>query len=282
MKKKSDALQKDVTAVVSLALQEDIGTGCLSCELIDIKHTSTATLRSKEPAIFCGRPWVDETFLQVDKNTTLNWLVSDGDKIKTNQPLVEIKGNTRSILMAERTAINFAQTLSGTATVVNEWVQLIKEYPVKLLDTRKTLPGLRRAQKYAVICGGGHNHRMGLYDALLIKENHIAACGGIAKAIDKVRQLFPNKTLEIEVETIDELNIALTKNPDIILCDNFSTENLKKAVALRNNNTLLEASGNINKKNIEAIAQTKIDCIAIGALTKNIKAVDLSLVIDKV
>ena len=223
--------------------------------------------------------WVDEVFRQLDPNMQLDWAVKDGDAVAANQILVTLIGNTRALLTGERTALNFLQTLSSTATVVANHVAVIAELPTKLLDTRKTLPMLRHAQKYAMLCGGGNNHRIGLYDAFLIKENHIMACGGIAQAVSQARQIA-NKPVEVEVENFDELQQAIAANADIVMLDNFTIEDTQKAVELvasLGKPCQLEASGDISLTHLRQVAETGVDFISMGALTKHIKAIDLSM-----
>lgn len=267
--------QAIVTANVRTALEEDIGTGDITATLIPADMRSSAILITREPAILAGTLWFDETFRQLDPTIEIKWNTIDRDAIKADQTLCRLSGTTRSILSAERTAINFLQTLSGTATTVSGFVDLIKHTDAKILDTRKTIPGLRLAQKYAVTCGGGLNHRIGLYDALFIKENHIAAAGGITAAVGQVRG--SGLPVEVEVESIAELEEALAVKADQILLDNFTVSELAQAVELNRGKSKLEASGNIDRQNIRAVAETGIDYISIGALTKHIRAIDFSL-----
>ena len=269
---------EEIVANVKKALAEDIGNGDITAELIPADTTASAKLITREHAILAGRDWFDEVFSQLDSNIKIGWHVADGDKIKPEQLLCELKGPARSILTGERTAINFLQTLSGTATLVASFVELIKDTKTKILDTRKTIPGLRLAQKYAVHCGGGVNHRIGLYDAILIKENHILAAGSISNAVTQAKkQTLP---VEVEVETLHQLEEALSANADQILLDNFNLAKLVKAVTITQGKAKLEASGNISKQNIHAIAETGVDFVSIGALTKNVRAIDLSMRID--
>lgn len=267
----------DLSLIVQKSLDEDIGSGDITSDLIPDDKIAKAFVMSRDNAIVCGVDWVNETFKQIDKELNINWHVNDGDTVKKNEILFTINGSSKKILTGERTALNFLQLLSGIATECNQYVMLIEHTQCKLLDTRKTIPGLRRAQKFAIKCGGGNNHRMGLYDSILIKENHISACGSIEKAICTAKKLHPEKSLEIEVESIHELEIALKYEPEVIMLDNFKEDDLRKAVALNKKTTKLEASGNITKENIKAIAETGVDFISIGSLTKNIKAIDLSL-----
>lgn len=272
-------LRIEIAKQVALALQEDIATGDINAQLIPDTQRDTATIICREPMVVAGKAWVDEVFRQLDPNMQLDWAVKDGDAVAANQILVTLIGNTRALLTGERTALNFLQTLSSTATVVANHVAVIAELPTKLLDTRKTLPMLRHAQKYAMLCGGGNNHRIGLYDAFLIKENHIMACGGIAQAVSQARQIA-NKPVEVEVENFDELHQAIAANADIVMLDNFTIEDTKKAVQLvasLGKPCQLEASGDISLTNLRQVAETGVDFISMGALTKHIKAIDLSM-----
>lgn len=267
----------DVERSVRLALDEDIGSGDITAELIPADRQATATIITRERAILCGRPWVDEVFRQLDPSVTLDWKANDGDAIAPDQLLVTLSGNARSLLTGERTALNFLQTLSGTATTAHQYAELVRGTDIKILDTRKTIPGLRTAQKYAVRCGGCNNHRIGLYDAFLIKENHIAACGGIANAVTRARELHPGKPVEVEVENFEELKQALDAKADIIMLDNFSTENAKKAIALVAKKASIEISGNVSEQHIETLREIGPDFVSSGALTKHVRAVDLSM-----
>lgn len=280
-------LQDDIKAAVKLALDEDLGhqshlVGDITANLIPSDNESTATIISRDKAIFCGKAWADEVFFQLGNEITINWLVQDGDEVQPNQVLCELAGSTRILLTGERSALNFIQMLSGTATITKNYVDLIKHTNTKLLDTRKTIPGQRTAQKYAVTCGGGANHRIGLFDAYLIKENHIMGCGGIVPAISKARELHLDKKIEVEVENMEELTQALNANADIIMLDNFTTDMMKKAVVLNNERPQdkvikLEVSGNVTSDTIAGFAETGIDYISVGALTKHVQAVDLSM-----
>ena len=275
----SSLLRIEIAKQVALALQEDIATGDINAQLIPETQRDTATIICREPMVVAGKAWVDEVFRQLDPNMQLDWAVKDGDAVAANQVLVTLIGNTRALLTGERTALNFLQTLSSTATVVANHVAVIAELPTKLLDTRKTLPMLRHAQKYAMLCGGGNNHRIGLYDAFLIKENHIMACGGIAQAVSQARQIA-NKPVEVEVENFDELHQAIAANADIVMLDNFTIEDTQKAVeqvASLGKPCQLEASGDISLTNLRQVAETGVDFISMGALTKHIKAIDLSM-----
>lgn len=267
----------DLSTNVSAALSEDVGDGDVTAALIDPKTQATAVVITREAGVMCGRPWVDEVFHQVDRTLNIAWHAADGDQIKPDQALFTIKGTARSILTGERPALNFLQTLSGTATTTHRYAALIAHTSTQLLDTRKTIPGLRLGQKYAVSCGGGINHRMGLYDAFLIKENHIEACGSITKAIQRAQALHPGVRVEIEVENLDEFKEAASANPDWIMLDNFSLEDMRIAVA-SGHDLKLEASGGIESdSDLIAIAETGVDYVSVGALTKHVRAMDLSL-----
>ncbi|WP_323815320.1 carboxylating nicotinate-nucleotide diphosphorylase [Cellvibrio sp. NN19] len=270
-------LSDDITKNVALALAEDIGTGDITAQLIPADQTAEARIITREDCIFCGQAWVEEIFKQLDASVEITWHIEDGQAAPANSLLFTLKGNARSLLTGERVALNFVQTLSGTATISHHYAQQVAHTQVKLLDTRKTIPGLRSAQKYAVACGGCHNHRIGLYDAFLIKENHIAACGGIANAIAAAHKIAPGKPVEVEVESFAELEQALAANADIIMLDNFSIDDMKKAVAITAGKAKLEASGNINEETLVPTAETGVDFISIGGLTKHCKAVDLSM-----
>lgn len=275
----SSLLRIEIAKQVALALQEDIATGDINAQLIPDTQCDTATIICREPMVVAGKAWVDEVFRQLDPNMQLDWAVKDGDAVAANQILVTLIGNTRALLTGERTALNFLQTLSSTATVVANHVAVIAELPTKLLDTRKTIPMLRHAQKYAMLCGGGNNHRIGLYDAFLIKENHIMACGGIAQAVSQAHQIA-NKPVEVEVENFDELQQAIAANADIVMLDNFTIEDTQKAVELvasLGKPCQLEASGDISLTHLRQVAETGVDFISMGALTKHIKAIDLSM-----
>ncbi|WP_284450302.1 carboxylating nicotinate-nucleotide diphosphorylase [Spongiibacter tropicus] len=273
----SEHLSSDRKATVRAALNEDIGSGDITAMLISEKEYASAKIISRESAIVCGRDWVDEVFRQVDNSVTVHWFVADGQKVAPDTVLFELRGPARALLTGERSALNFLQLLSGTATTCREYADIVAHTKVKLLDTRKTIPGLRTAQKYAVTCGGCHNHRIGLYDAFLIKENHIAACGGIDKAVQRARDIAPDKPVEVEVETLAELDTALAANADIIMLDNFSLSDMRKGVEVTEGRAKLEASGNVSKETLAAIAETGVDYISIGALTKHARAIDLSM-----
>lgn len=270
-------LQHDIEHSVRWALLEDIRSGDITAALIPADRQARAHLITREAGVLCGTAWVNEVFRQLEPAVCVHWRVYDGDLLAPNQLLCEIQGPARAILTGERCALNFLQTLSGTATLSRHYAERVKHTAVKLLDTRKTLPGLRTAQKYAVTCGGCHNHRMGLYDAYLIKENHIQACGGISAAVAKAQQLQPGKAIEVEVETMAELDEALHTGCDIIMLDNFSTKQIRRAVAHAQGRVKLEASGGIDDQNLVEKAETGVDFISLGALTKSCRALDLSL-----
>ena len=273
----TDYRSLDIPRTVAFALEEDVRTGDITASLIPADNTAHARVITREQAVICGVEWVNEVFRQIDPTTVVTWHVQDGDRAEPNQVLFELQGKARSLLTGERCALNFLQTLSGTATVCRRYADIVAGTNVKLLDTRKTIPGLRTAQKYAVTCGGCYNHRIGLYDAFLIKENHIAACGGIAPAVSAAHSIAPGKPVEVEVENFDELEQALSAGADIIMLDDFDLEGMRKAVALVNGRAKLEASGGVRESTLLAIAQTGVDYISIGGLTKDCRAVDLSM-----
>jgi nicotinate-nucleotide pyrophosphorylase (carboxylating) len=265
------------------ALQEDVGSGDVTAALLPEQQVAEAEIISREPMLVCGLPWVTEVFQQVNPQIQITWLVQEGEWLAQPATLCRMQGPARGILTAERTALNFLQTLSATATQTYHYVQQLKGTQTRLLDTRKTLPGLRVAQKYAVACGGGVNHRMGLYDAFLIKENHIKACGSVAQAIALARQSYNNVFVEIEVETLHELKEALAAKPDRILLDNFNQQMLAEAVRINEStHCTLEASGGITLENIAEVAKLGVDFISVGAITKSIQAIDLSLLIRNI
>ncbi|RWR00514.1 nicotinate-nucleotide pyrophosphorylase [[Pantoea] beijingensis] len=275
-------IENDIPAIVAQALSEDLGGSIdvnndITAALLPDDTQSHAVVITREPGIFCGKRWVEEIFIQLGNRVTLTWQVDDGDAIMPNQPLFEIEGPARLILTAERTALNFVQTLSGVATEVHRYVALLEGTGAQLLDTRKTLPGLRTALKYAVLCGGGSNHRLGLSDAFLIKENHIIATGSIRQAIEKAFWLHPDVPVEVEVESLDELEQALAAGADIVMLDNFTVEQMREAVALSDGRALLEVSGNVTDETLRTFAETGVDYISVGALTKHIHALDLSM-----
>lgn len=270
-------LGTEITANARNALAEDIGSGDITAQLIPAAQRARARIITREETIVCGTAWVDEVFRQLDAGVTVQWQVRDGERAQADQTLFTLEGPARALLSGERSALNFLQLLSGVATRCREYADLVEGTAVQLLDTRKTLPGLRLAQKYAVTCGGCHNHRIGLYDAFLIKENHIAACGGIAQAVSAAHQIAPGHPVEIEVEDLNELRQALDAGADIIMLDELSFEDIRTAVALSAGRAKLEASGGINRDTLRAYAETGVDYISIGSLTKDVKAIDLSM-----
>lgn len=267
----------NLSATVATALQEDVGTGDLTAQLIAANTQANAKIICREPAIICGRPWFDEVFSQIDPSIQIDWHITEGQAVAANQLICTLQGSARAILTAERTALNFLQTLSATATVTAQYVAQLTDTHTQLLDTRKTLPGLRLAQKYAVKCGGGCNHRIGLFDAILIKENHIMAAGGIAPAINLAKTLHPGVSVEVETENLTEVKQALMAGADIIMLDNFSYEQMQAAVKLVKGQAKLEVSGNVEIDQLAHLAKTGVDFISSGALTKHIKAIDLSM-----
>lgn len=269
--------QSDIAPLVALALEEDIGSGDITAGLVSADEKAIASVITRESGVLCGTQFVDAVFDAVDSSLEVAWLKVDGEKLKANDRLFTVSGAARSILTAERAALNFLQMLSGTASYSAKLAALVKGTSARLLDTRKTIPGFRLAQKYAVTCGGCHNHRIGLYDAFLIKENHIAACGGIREAIETARANAPGKPVEIEVESLDELSKALNARADRVMLDNFSLDDMRQAVALNNAQAELEASGNVTESTLRDIAETGVDFISIGALTKVIMPLDLSM-----
>ncbi|WP_423062862.1 carboxylating nicotinate-nucleotide diphosphorylase [Candidiatus Paracoxiella cheracis] len=266
-----------IAVAVAASLAEDIGTGDITAELIPEGIVVSAEIITRESAVICGTLWVEEVYRQVDETVKIDWKINDGDHVKTNQSLVTLSGSARSLLTGERCAINWLQTLSGTATKVNQYVKQLAGTHAQLLDTRKTIPGLRYAQKYAVRCGGGKNHRLGLYDAYLIKENHIASCGSIQKAVDQARMNHPDKPIEVEVENIKELQQAIDADAHIIMLDNFDLPSMHEAVRLNGGRAKLEVSGGVDLDTLRQIAETGVDYISVGALTKNVQAIDLSM-----
>ncbi len=274
----NDIAIHDVREDVRRALQEDVGGGDITAALIDTDRQAEATVISREHAVLCGRPWFEQAFLLLDQSVRIAWRAQDGDSVEPNQILCVVYGPARVLLTGERTALNFLQTLSGTATAARRYVEALGDSGVELLDTRKTIPGLRQAQKYAVRCAGGRNHRMGLYDGVLIKENHIAAAGSIGRAVDQARHHAPRDIpVEVEVEDLQQLHEALAAGADIVLLDNMEPDLLRQAVAINNGRSRLEASGGITLDNIRAVADTGVDYISIGAITKHVRAVDLSM-----
>ena len=275
------AVPEDLSRTVARALEEDVGTGDLTAALVPADRDARATVITREPAVVCGRPWFDEVFRQIDPRVDIEWQADEGDFVDAGALLCRIAGSARALLTGERAALNFLQTLSGTATTVRRWVEVVAGTRCRVLDTRKTLPGLRTAQKYAVRCGGGTNHRIGLYDGILIKENHILAAGSIAAAVAAARRSGAAVPVEVEVETIDELRQALDARADMALLDEFSLDGLREAVALnlghRNGPMKLEASGSVTLETLRPIAETGVDFVSIGALTKHVRAIDLSM-----
>jgi nicotinate-nucleotide pyrophosphorylase (carboxylating) len=280
-------LPTDIADTVARALAEDIGAGDLTAALIPATANAKAQVISREDATLCGRAWFDEVFRQLDAATQIEWLVKDGDRVTPNQMLCRLQGVARCLLTGERTALNFLQTLSGTATTTQQYADAVAGTGRRILDTRKTIPGLRLAQKYAVRCGGGANHRIGLFDAILVKENHIIAAGSIAAAVAQARDLAGTRMVEVEVESLDELQQALVTDIDRILLDNFSLADLSQAVAINRARPMsvghqtkkieLEASGNMTLQTVRAVAATGVDYISIGGLTKHVRAIDLSM-----
>ena len=281
-------LQQDISRAVRAALLEDLGDALtaldqpdasadITAQLIPVDRISTARVITREAGVFCGQPWVDEVFAQLGGEVKVEWKVQDGERLSPNQELFRLHGPARALLTGERNALNFVQTLSGVATLTARYVAELAGTECRLLDTRKTLPGLRTAQKYAVTCGGGKNHRIGLYDAYLIKENHILACGGIAPAIAQARHLNPGKPVEVEVESLAELEQALAARADIVMLDNFDIPMMKEAVHLNQGRAKLEVSGNVTLDTLASYAATGVDFISVGALTKHVRALDLSM-----
>ena len=259
------------------ALDEDVGSGDISAALIDADSRLETELLLREDAVLCGCQWFDEVFRQCDERIEVRWQAGDGDAITANSVVCEVSGPARGLLTAERSAINFLQTLSGTATLTRSYADRVRHTGCRILDTRKTIPQLRVAQKYAVLCGGGSNHRIGLFDAYLIKENHLAAGGGIGATVARARQMHADRFLEVEVEDLEQLQQAIDAGVDRALLDNFSIDDMQKAVALNRKRIELEASGNIGLEQLAEVAETGVDFISIGALTKNLRAIDFSL-----
>lgn len=281
-------LQQDIRRAVRAALLEDLGDALtpldqpdasadITAQLIPADRLASARVITREAGVFCGQPWVDEVFVQLGGEVRVEWLVQDGEVLSPNQELFRLHGPARALLTGERNALNFVQTLSGVASLTARYVAELADTDCRLLDTRKTLPGLRSAQKYAVTCGGGKNHRIGLFDAYLIKENHILACGGIAEAISEARRLNPGKPVEVEVESLVELEQALAAGADIVMLDNFDIPMMREAVALNQGRAKLEVSGNVTLDTLADYAATGVDFISVGALTKHVRALDLSM-----
>jgi nicotinate-nucleotide pyrophosphorylase (carboxylating) len=274
------ALPDDLREQVSRELRDDIGSGDLTARLIDASATAQGRIVCREPAVLCGTAWVDETFRQLDGRVRVQWRAVDGDRVEADAVLCELSGPARALLTGERTALNFLQLLSGTATATAAYVRAVAGTACRILDTRKTIPGLRSAQKYAVRCGGGHNHRMGLYDRVLVKENHIAAAGSIDAAVRAARVLAPGLLVEVETENLEEFAAALAAQCDVIMVDEFSVEDMRRAVELNRASAhpkSLEASGGVDLARIAAIAATGVDFISLGSITKHVKAIDLSM-----
>ena len=269
--------QSAIEEAVNIAIHEDVGDGDITALLIPEDEITIATVISREDCVLCGMDWFEEVFRQIDEEVLIEWQAEDGDSLEADQAICSLSGSARSILTGERCALNFLQTLSATATLAATYAKAVEGTDAVVLDTRKTIPGLRLAQKYAVSCGGCQNHRIGLYDAILIKENHILACGSIQQAIDEARFHNPEMPIEVEVENIDELNQALDANADRVLLDNFTNEQLVEAVKICAGKIPLEASGNVTLDSIHDIALTGVNFISTGALTKDVKAIDLSM-----
>lgn len=275
-------IQLDIPETVARALQEDLGGDVdaerdITAQLLPQAAQAEARVITREAGVFCGKRWVEEVFIQLGNNVSITWHVEDGQPLVADQLLFELQGPARLLLTAERTALNFVQTLSGVATAVNRYVALLSGSNTQLLDTRKTLPGLRTALKYAVLCGGGQNHRLGLSDAFLIKENHIIASGSVSKAVEKALWLHPDVPVEVEVENLSELQLALAAGADIIMLDNFTLTMMQQAVTLTAKRALLEVSGNVTETTLPQIAATGVDYVSVGALTKHVQALDLSM-----
>jgi nicotinate-nucleotide pyrophosphorylase (carboxylating) len=274
-------LPTDISAAVARALTEDVGDGDLTASLIPHDKLAKAQVISREHATLCGRAWFDEVFRQLDASIRIEWLAHDGDRVVPNQTLCRLEGPARALLTGERTGLNFVQSLSGTATATQQYVDAVAGTGCRILDTRKTIPGLRLAQKYAVRCAGGTNHRIGLFDAILVKENHIIAAGSIASAVAQARKIAGTRMVEVEVENLDELRQALATDIDRILLDNFTRADLIEAVKVNHARTgkkiELEASGNMTLQTIRSVAETGVDFISVGGLTKHVRAVDLSM-----
>lgn len=274
-------LPSAVETDIARALAEDVGSGDLTALLIPAAQTAHARVITRETAVIAGRPWFDACFKALDLACAIDWQIKEGDSVAAGTPLVEIRGNARALLTGERPALNFLQTLSGVATATRQYVEAVRGTGAVVMDTRKTLPGLRLAEKYAVRAGGGHNQRTGLYDGILIKENHIAAAGGIRPVLEAAFRLAEDRVgVQIEVESLDELEQALSAGAPLILLDNFSLEDMRRAVRVARGRAVLEASGNITLDTVRAVAETGVDRISIGSLTKHIRAVDLSMRIE--
>lgn len=273
--------RQTITDNASAALAEDIGTGDITAQLVPEGQHARGRVITREDCVVAGQAWVDEVFRQIDRRVALAWQVRDGDRVRADSVLFRIEGPARAILSGERAALNFLQTLTGTATTARHYADLVAHTRVKLLDTRKTIPGLRIAQKYAVSVGGCHNHRLGLWDAFLVKENHIAACGSITDAVAAARLVAPGKPVEVEVETLAELEKALSAGADIVMLDDFNITDIRTAVSMNAGRAKLEISGGVNEQTLVALAETGVDYISIGALTKHLKATDLSMRLEQ-
>ncbi|AQQ68287.1 nicotinate-nucleotide diphosphorylase (carboxylating) [Microbulbifer agarilyticus] len=270
-------LVPDIQRSVRDALTEDVGDGDITAQLIPAERQARARVITREECVFCGRAWVDEVFRQLDPALNVIWHVEDGQRVEANSTLFELDGNARSILTGERCALNFVQTLSGTASTAATYAALTSGTQIKILDTRKTIPGLRTAQKYAVLCGGCENHRIGLYDAFLIKENHIAAAGGIRNAVQQAHQIKPGALVEVEVESLEELQQALDAGADVIMLDEFTDDMTEQALKLAKGRAKIEISGSVNEARLQQLANLEVDYISSGSLTKHLRAIDLSL-----
>lgn len=273
-------LQAHIEQSVRTALEEDLGSGDVSAQLIEAEQNASASILCRENAVICGQAWFEQCFRQLDPHTEIDWHIDEGAQVNPGQHICDLRGNARALLSAERSALNFLQTLSATATKTRLYANAVKDTGCKILDTRKTIPGLRLAQKYAVQCGGGYNHRLGLYDAILIKENHINAAGSIAQAVKRAREYHPNLMIEVEIEALSQIEEAITAGAQRLLLDNMSQDQLRQAVAMVQSKVELEASGGVQLQSLREIAETGVDFISIGTLTKDIKAVDLSMRFD--
>ena len=267
----------DIPSCVARALAEDIGSGDITAQLIDASKYAKASVISRETAVICGQPWVDEVFYQLDPDTVIEWHIEEGDQVNPNQALFSISGKAQVLLSGERCALNFLQTLSGTATTARNYAALAEDSKIQILDSRKTIPGLRLAQKYAVLIGGCNNHRIGLFDAFLIKENHIIACGGIPKAVARAREIAPSKSVEVEVESLTQLKQAVDAGADRVMLDNFSASDLQQLPDIELGHTKIEVSGNVTAETLKEFLHPSIDFISTGSLTKHVHAVDLSM-----
>ncbi|MCO4786337.1 carboxylating nicotinate-nucleotide diphosphorylase [Marinomonas atlantica] len=273
----SEQLKKHIQQHVEIALKEDIGSGDITAQLIPESNTLVAQVLTREPAVLCGQAWANEVFEQLDPSVEVQWLAKEGADLEANQAFLKLKGNARSILTGERTALNYIQMLSYTATISRQYARLVENQSLTILDTRKTIPSFRLAQKYAIAVGGASNHRVGLYDAFLIKENHIMAAGSITAAVEKAKQVAPGKPIEVETENLQEVEQAVAAGANIIMLDNFSLSDMKTAVDTFSPKVKFEASGNMTDQHIKDVSLTGVDFISVGALTKHIQAIDLSL-----